>query len=286
MSRIKLEFDVKCKYCGADDIVKYGFQSHLQQYFCRVCKRKFSEKDTLEDKHTSTAEIGAALSMFYEGLSLSKISTQLKGIFSHDVDPSTIYHWILEYSQKAIKILKPLKLRLGNTWVVDETVIKIGGYNVWFWDIIDEKTRFLLASHLSIARRIEDVMIIMEKALKRAKAFPSYILSDKLPAYQKGIERVFHIHAKHIKSQGFTAEINTNLIERFHGTLKDRINILRGFKSVRTAKLILDGFIVNYNFFRPHMTLNNTTPAQEAGINLTFDTWEGLLRYLSKAGIR
>jgi len=65
-----------------------------------------------------------------------------------------------------------------------------------------------------------------------------------------------------------------------NGTLKDRINILRGFKTVDTAILILDGFIINYNFFRPHITLDNTTPAQEAGINLSFNTWEGLLRYL------
>ena len=107
---------------------------------------------------------------------------------------------------------------------------------------------------------------------------------NKTSAYVQGISGGFDV--ADMRPQGFTTEINTNLIERFHGTLKDRINILRGFKSVRTAKLILDGFVVNYNFFRPHMTLNNTTPAQEAGINLTFNTWEGLLRYLSKAGIR
>jgi hypothetical protein len=68
--------------------------------------------------------------------------------------------------------------------------------------------------------------------------------------------------------------------------LKDRINILRGFKSVDNAILILDGFIINYNFFRPHITLDNTTPAQEAGIDLPFDTWEGLLRYLPQIGLR
>lgn len=284
MSRIKLYYDVKCKFCESDNIVKYGLQRGIQQYLCRACGRKFSDKDTLEGKQTPTAEIGAALSMFYDGLSLSKISGQLKGIFDNNVDPSTIYRWILEYSQRAIEILTPLQLKLGDVWVADETVIDINGRKIWFWDIIDEQTRFLLASNLSVSRSLDDATDVMEKALQRSKAFPNYILSDKLPAYPRGIERVFGEHAQHIQSQGFTADINTNLIERFHGTLKDRVKILRGFKSLESAEIILEGFIINYNFFRPHMTLDNTTPAQEAGVYLSFNTWEGLLRYLQTGG--
>jgi transposase-like protein len=186
----------------------------------------------------------------------------------------------MEYSQKAIDILKGYKLKVGNTWVVDETGIDINGKNVWFWDIIDEKTRFLLASHLSSLRSIEDASIILKKAWDRAGKYPDFILSDKWRAYNKAFKKVFGSHAEHIKSEGFTEAINTNLIERFHSTLKERTKVLRGFKSVETAKLILDGFIINYNFFRPHMTLKNTTPAQEAGIKLPFKTWEGLLREL------
>ena len=223
--------------------------------------------------------------MFYEGLSLTKISNQLKSLFNDDVDPSTIYLWIIEYSQKARHFLDGLQIDVGNVWVVDETVITVGGQNVWFWDVIDEETRFLLASHLSIARTINDVAIVMENALQRVKVYPNVIISDKWPAYPKGIERIFGSHARHIKSQGFTAEINTNLIERFHGTLKERLKVLRGFKDIDTAELILDGFIIHYNFFRPHITLKNTTPVQEAGIDLPFDNWEGLLRYLPQIGI-
>jgi transposase-like protein len=218
--------------------------------------------------------------MFFDGLSPTKISEQLQGIYSDNVNPSTIYRWIMEYSQKATELLKGYKLNVGNTWVVDETGIDINGRNMWFWDIIDERTRFLLASHISSARTIEDVAIVLKKAWDRAGKYPDFILSDKWLAYNKGFKRVFGSHAIHIKSQGFTAEINTNLIERFHGTLKERTKVLRAFKSVDTAKIILDGFVINYNFFRPHMTLKNTTPAQEAGTKLPFKTWEGLLREL------
>jgi hypothetical protein len=56
---------------------------------------------------------------------------------------------------------------------------------------------------------------------------------------------------------------------------------MRGLKTKETAQIILDGFVVHYNFFRAHMSLGtDITPAQVAGIKLPFSTWEGLLRVL------
>ena len=167
---------------------------------------------------------------------------------------------------------------MSDTWVVDETVVKVGGSNLWFWDVIDENTRFLLASHLSRSRTILDVATVMRRAWQRADKAPKFIVSDSLPAYPDGIERVFGAYSKHIKSQGFTEDININLIERFHGTLKDRTKVFRGFKTLDTAELILDGFLIHYNFFRPHMTLEKKTPAEVAGIKAAYRNWTELVR--------
>jgi hypothetical protein len=56
---------------------------------------------------------------------------------------------------------------------------------------------------------------------------------------------------------------------------------MRGLKSMETAKMVLEGFVIHYNFFRPHMTLENKTPASVAGIKLPFRNWEGLIRHQS-----
>jgi transposase-like protein len=221
-----------CKYCGSPDIVKYGFQNDIQQYLCKKCGRKFAEKDTLEGKHYTTKEIGIALSMFFDGLSFNKISDQLQMIYGDNIAPNTIYYWIMEYLPKSIEFLDGYPLKLGDDWVVDETVIDVAGKNTWFWDVIDEDTRFLLASHLSPYRTINDVKMVMTKAWDRSGKPPVSITTDKLPAYPKGIKAVFGDYTEHVKSKGFTADINTNLIERFHGTLKERTKVLRGFKSV------------------------------------------------------
>jgi transposase InsO family protein len=65
----------------------------------------------------------------------------------------------------------------------------------------------------------------------------------------------FGADTQHLQSKGFAIKPNTNLIERFHGTLKSRTKVMRGLKSPETALLILDGWLVYYNFFRPHEAL-------------------------------
>jgi putative transposase len=89
---------------------------------------------------------------------------------------------------------------------------------------------------------------------------------------------VFGDNTHHIVMKGLTAEINTNLIERFHSTLKERTKVLRGFKSPETALVILNGFLVHYNYFRPHMSLDNQTPAEVAKIKIPYKTWTDFVR--------
>jgi putative transposase len=270
---------IVCKFCGSENIVRFGIRNGVQNYLCRDCGRKFTAKDAPEGMRTEAEQIGSSVEAFYDGLSMSDIARNLERTYNNPVNPSTVYRWIIRYTIKALELLEPLKPQVSDTWVVDETVIKIGGGNWWFWDIIDEGTRFLLASHLSKTRQMLDVVSVMRKAWQRADTAPAFILSDSLGVYPDGIERVFGAYSKHIQAKGLTHEINTNLIERFHGTLKERIKVLRGFKTWDTAELILSGFLIHYNFFRPHMTLKNKTPAEVAGIKTDIKNWEDIVRY-------
>ncbi len=268
-----------CKWCGSTDIMKYGIRKGVQNYICKACGRVFIVKDAPYHMQTSIEQIGAALNMFYDGMSLSAIANHLKETYNNPVNASTVYRWLIRYTFIAITTLEPLQPKVSDTWIVDETVIKVGGHNLWFWDIIDEGTRFLLASHLSKSRTTLDAATIMRRAWKRADKAPRFIISDQLAAYKDGIELVFGADARHIQAKGITHEINTNIIERFHGTLKNRTKVLRGFKTMDTAELILDGFLIHYNFFRPHMTLNDKTPAQVAGIKSPMANWTDVVRH-------
>lgn len=269
---------IVCKWCGSLDIMKYGIRNGVQEYICQKCGRKFNAKDAPYKMRTTVEQIGASLNMFYDGMSLSDIARHLDETYNNPVNRSSVYRWVVRYTLNAVNLLEPLKPNVSDTWVVDETVIKVGGDNLWFWDIIDEDTRFLLASHLSKGRTILDVATVMRRAWKRADKAPKFIISDSLGVYPDGIERVFGAYSKNIQSRGFTEDININLIERFHSTVKERTKVLRGFKTVETAELILDGFLIHYNFFRPHMTLMSKTPAEVASIKAPAKNWTELVR--------
>jgi len=118
----------------------------------------------------------------------------------------------------------------------------------------------------------------MESASQRAGKIPKTVVTDKLRSYLDGIELAFGADTKHIQSSPFSEQDDTNLIERFQGTIKDRTKVLRGFKTIGTATLILKGFLIHYNFFRPHMSLNNKTPAEVAGIKVPYKNWTELVR--------
>lgn len=278
MRTLKKNGLVKCKYCGFGDVVKFGTYKGVQRWWCKVCKRKFVDTDALYKMKTPIRQIASALSGYYGGMSLNAIKRHLEQQYETGFTDAGIYNWLIRFTKDAIKEARKHTPSVGDVWVADETVIKIGGQNVWFWDIIDAKTRFLLASHLSTARTTKDALTLMKLAEKRAGRIPELILTDKLKAYLDATELAWGADAKHVPSKGFVKPMNTNLIERFHGTLKDRTKVMRGLKKLKTARLLLDGWLVHYNFFRPHEALGDRTPAEKAGIKTLIKNWADVVR--------
>lgn len=271
---MKIIYDaLTCKFCGSRHIVKFGKFRGVQRFWCKVCKRKFVDNDALPSMRTPVRQVSAILSMWYGGMPLKEIKRHSEQQFNTFPSRSTLYRWLTRFTKIAVKEAKKHTPQVGDVWIADETVLKISGKNFWFWDIIDAKTRFLLASHMSRARTIRDARTLVDKAATTAKKTPKVIITDKLLAYLDGIELAFGADTKHIQSKPFEDKDSTNIIERFHSTLKTRTKIVRGFKDLHTAKLLLDGWLVHYNFFRTHETLGDHTPAKAAGIEFSFRDW-------------
>ena len=89
---------IACKWCGSMDVMKYGLRKGVQNYICHSCGRAFTEKDAPYHMQTPTELIGAALNMFYDGMSVSAIARHLKETHSNAVNASTIYRWVLRYT--------------------------------------------------------------------------------------------------------------------------------------------------------------------------------------------
>ena len=118
----------------------------------------------------------------------------------------------------------------------------------------------------------------MEQAAKRADKTPEVIITDKLASYLDGIELAFGGETRHLPAKKLTSKDGTQIIERFHGTFKDRTKVLRSFMRRDTAKIFTDGWLVHYNFFRPHTALKEKTPAEAAGAETPFKSWADVVK--------
>lgn len=235
------------------------------------------DTDSLPGMKTPADQVASALNMYYEGMSLNAIRRHLKQMYTNYPSDSTVYEWIDRFTKQAISKAKEFKPEVGDVWVADETVLKIGGKNIWFWDLIDVKTRYLLASHLSTSRTQYDARLLMAKAARKAGKPPKRIITDQLAAYIEGVGWNFGKEAVHTAAKKLTASPGTQLIERFHSTLKARTKVMRGLKSLESAKNILQGWLVHYNYLRPHEALDDKTPAQKAGIDYKFKNWKHIV---------
>ncbi|MGD0329036.1 MAG: IS6 family transposase [Nitrososphaeria archaeon] len=262
-----------CKYCLSESVKPAGSMDGRKLVRCNVCNRRFFENDKLPKMRSKKYVIVSAISMYFDGLSVRKTSRQLESIFGEKVSQVTIWKWVQKYSKIVSEYVRTLTPNLSGKWHHDETVISCDGRNQWFWEMIDEDTKFLVASHISQDRTIEDTVEVFSKAMEMAKQRPNVLFVDGSHAYDRAFNKVFYTRYKAnkvelVKKVGIRARETNNIVERLHETLKERTKIMRGFKNQDSAKLILEGYVVNYNFARPHLTLKGKTPAEASGIEV------------------
>jgi len=274
-----------CKYCQSTNIVKHGKVGNKQRYLCKECGHKFIEGSDFPKMRTESRIISSSVDLYFEGLSVRKIQTQIEKLYGVHVSQMTVWKWVMKYSELTSQFVETLRPCLLGVYHVDETAIKCKGVQKWFWEIIDEQTKFLVAGHLSGVRSTEECVALFEKSIKVAKKNPISIYCDGLPAYVDGYNRVFYTMRKDtrpelIRSVGIRNVHNQNSVERLHSTLKDRLKPTRGLKGEETVRTLLEGWVVHYNYVRKHQTLK-MTPAQASGIDMKND-WHLLIKEATK----
>lgn len=65
---------------------------------------------------------------------------------------------------------------------------------------------------------------------------------------------------------------------RFSMEFKARTIVMRGMQNMETAKLIMYGRLVHYNFIRGHEGLGGETPARVARVAVSFKNWTDIVR--------
>jgi hypothetical protein len=138
-----------------------------------------SENKTLLKKVKFSPElITLTLDLYFSGLSLRKVASNINDQLSIDINFSTIYTWIQRYIPAISNYVNSLKPQLGNEWHADELFVKMKGGEkrkansrvAYLWNIMNRESRFLIASKLS--EQIEDLVIrfiLVQKGTNRQK---------------------------------------------------------------------------------------------------------------------
>jgi len=273
---------IVCKKCGSTDTSKNGKYNDSQYFLCKNCGMNFSGSNSyFKMKYPKDHNI-KALTYYYNGMSYRNINHTFNDILEVSLPKSTFYRWVIKFSKLVNNYVLTLHPQLSDTWIADETVIDIWGKKYWFWDIIDEDTRFLIASHISRVRSIKEATKLFYMAKLRSNIRPKVIRTDKMVSYHGAFNKVFYARSwdkkvMHLTSEGFGSDFNINLIERFHGTIKQRTKVMRDLKRLKSARIVLDGFVTHYNFLMEHSYLNYKTPATIAGIGDRITNWGDLI---------
>ena len=267
-----------CPECDGDKVVKVGKQSGQQRYMCKGCKTKFRANGKGKGRRMDAELMGSAIQDYYSGKSYKQIAEGLEK--EYDIpEPSkaTMFEWVKTYTDEAVKGMANHKAKTGDHWVADEMVVDVGGKKAYNWNVMDEDTRYILASHLSYRRDGYAARAAIRKAAEAADKPPKKITTDKWRAYIKPIKDILP-EADHLQSEGMTASVNNNLSERLQGTFRDRTKTLRGLDNIKSGQRYLDGWTLNYNLFRKHHSLGNKTPGERAHVTPPFREWADVVK--------
>jgi len=278
-----------CPYCSCDKMFKRGQRKTQfgvkQLYCCKSCKKRFVLEPIKHLKGNSKF-VCLAMDCYYKGLSYRDISDQFQQFYGLKVSHVTIREWILRFSEIMNNYSKTIQPQIKGVWNADETLIltKEGkneentNYH-YVWNVIDNKTKFLLASECSgRSRKSKDARKVFTEALNQNGKVPYQIIVDGYKGYEDGCRKTFRNwgnerKVKFTSIKGQRKSINNNAIESHHALMKDFHKVRKGVKEVQSYQ---DGFKVFHNFVRKSAR-QKLTPAEKCGIGVNGNRWNTLL---------
>ena len=250
-----------CKFCGSERIVKRGFEKtqkgKKQRFFCKDCERRFVVNDGFEKMKSTPQTVTMALDLYFKGLSLRNIVDHFKQFYNVEVSHVAVFKWIKKYVKLMKEYVDQLVPNVSGIWHSDEMTLNIRNLDNhenlrWMWNVIDNESRFWLASKITEKRQTVDARNVLAEARNLAKIKPLAVVTDGLRAYQRAITKEFHTmkapRTQHVRVPNIRNRSNNNMVERLHGTIRERNKTMRGLDNEDSAQTIIDGMRIYYNF--------------------------------------
>lgn len=277
-----------CLFCKSKEITKFGIRHNknydIQRYVCQACHKTFSINIGFEKLKHDPRGVTTAMQLYFGGESLRNVSKSLK-LLGMDVTHQTVYNWIKKYTGLMEKYLDKIVPQVGDVWRADELFLKIKGNTKYLYALMDDDTRFWIASQVADTKFKEDIRQLFRDGKEITQKTPEVLITDGARNFHQAYKQEFWkklvsertIHIQHIH---FKNDMNNNKMERLNGEIRDREKVMRGLKKQDTP--ILKGYEIYHNYLRPHMALDGHTPADIAGIVIKgSNKWKTLIENAS-----
>lgn len=280
-----MEKQVICPHCNKDSIVKRGsyqtaVKGKIQRFYCKKCDKKFIIRDGFYRMRNSPEKITLCIDLYFKGVSTRKVQEHLQTFYPRNSTWVSIYNWLIKYSNMVGSFTDTLKINTSKSIQVDEMEFFTKGKPTWFIDTIDPESKFMVSSSFFNRRGINEIKEVLNLA-KSKDSNINHVTSDGFHAYKYSVKRTFYSNYRAFTHKIVTASKGEGFnhpIERLHNTIRERTKIMRGFHgSVESARALMKGIEINYNFNRKHQTINCCPYELVTDLRLDRNKWLDLI---------
>src|SRR6185437_15849268 len=239
---------MRCVECGSSAVSQRPERTvqGYRRFRCRSCGKQFNERSLgllNRTQHPSDVIALVVLWRLRYKLSLRDLAEMflIRGIvFSHEA----VRAWEAKLTPVLAEALRRRRRgKIGRSWYVDETYVKVQGRWCYLYRAIDTSGA-LVDARLSETRDMAAARAFFRSAKTVTGITPARVTTDGHDSYPRAIHTELGTGARHR-----TSRYLNNRIEQDHRGIKGRYQPMRGFKSSKPAAR----FCRSYDELRNHL---------------------------------
>jgi transposase-like protein len=185
---------------------------------------------------------------------------------------TTIMRWVQRYVPEFEKRWNRFACKVGQSWRVDETYVKIKGRWTYLYRAVDSAGKtvdFLLRTKRDVAA----AKAFFRRAFKTQGRLPRAITLDGYQASHRAVREVLGEHQRGKGTVLRSSKYLNNLIEQDHRSVKLRLGPMLGFKRFRNASTTIAGIELMHRIRKGQFNVSKL----RVNDNTASNTWNAVL---------